>query len=667
MIASTARVLAVIHFAPTYDSQVTGVILGTTDPSRARRTAGVIAATVVLALVVTALLVLRAGGLHGTQRADRAEHASDSISRLGSTRWRMATFNVLGSGHTDGPGADTTGYPSAKVRMGNTVEILKREGLSIVGFQEMRLDQYDEFNDLTGTGWDVWPERPTNTTVFAQRHIANTLAWRTSTWKAVRQEYAQIRYINDESTVNYPVVWLKNRVTGQTVIAANFHNVSDKFTDEIAGGSVKRRAEEVGDEIALANRLRAENPDVPILFSGDFNERETFFCRIAAATALRAANGGWATSTGCQPPSAPLPVDWLLGTTPATFSGWTRLRDSLVKQTTDHPVVIAQVAVPPAVDVTAPVDHVVLVSLEGVRSKTIAALGASASGFNRLRKYGASTLNARTVERTTSLSNVTSMLTGRPVSTSIGGHGVVDGTSATTVHQTAGRYVASVMDLVHDRGLRTALFTNDPRAAILDRSWNAANGASDLNWTNNGRDKISTYGYYARPGGTAGALYRSLVGSSPAAFTYGQLSLADDVGHASGFSSDAYRSAVIQVSKQVNQIVDAIDANPVLAGHTLLIVAGEHGGSGTSHLSHDVLANVRVPLFVRGPGVPKGADLYAMNPNYVDPGSGIPGYHGGQPIRPAMIADLATAVLTLPAVPGSTMNTQQNFTVFGAP
>lgn len=658
MIATDRRVLRRYRARRTYDRQMTARLPGTR----------ILLGTLVLVLVVAGLLALRVGGSHDPRRPDRAETVADSAYRLGATRWRMATFNVLGSGHT-GPGSENPDMASGVTRMGYTVKLLQREELSLAGFQEVRLDQYDEFNRLTGASWDIWPERPTRTTVFAQRHIANSIVWRTSTWTAVRKETVAIRYINDESTVNYPVVWLRHRLTGQTVIAANFHNVANVHDDVIEGGAEARRAEEVRAQIALANRLRAENPGVPVFFTGDFNEKETFFCKIVAQTALRAANGGWATSTGCKPPAAPIPIDWILGSSPATLSGWTRIgrEDPLVAKTSDHPIIISQVHVPPASALAAPVDHVVLLSLEGVRSKTIKALGTSASGFNRLRGYGASTLNARTVERTTSLSNVASMLTGKPVSTRISGHGVVDGTNATTVHNTAGRYVTSVMDLVHDRGLRTALFTNDPQAAIFDRSWNATNGAPDRNWTDNGRDKISTFGYYARHSGVARAVYQHLSGSNPAAFTYAQLSAADQAGHTYGFGSDAYRNAVLTVSKQVAAVQDAILDNPVLSGRTLLIVAGEHGGVGSNHTNAEQLGNVRVPLYVRGPNVPHGADLYAMNPNYVNPGSSLSDYYGDQPLRPALVANLVTAVLTLPAVPGSTMNTQQNFTVFRQP
>jgi hypothetical protein len=264
-----------------------------------------------------------------------------------------------------------------------------------------------------------------------------------------------------------------------------------------------------------------------------------------------------------------------------------------------------------------------------------------------------------------SLSNVTSMLTGKPINPSIRGHGVIDGTTATSVHQTAGSYVTSILDLVHDRGWSTSLFTSDPGAIILKRSWDATHGAPDTTWTDNGRGKISSFTYDANPGSLASKLYQRLT-TSPTVFTYGQLSSPDIAGHRYGWSSSQYLAAVQQADRQVRAVMIGINKQPTLKGHTLLIVTSEHGGSRRNHTDPSVLANVRIPFFVWGPGIPPGSDLYRMNPDYRNPGSTIGSYSGWQPIRPSFVANLTAEVLGLPSVPGSTMDTQQNFNIFGA-
>ena len=67
---------------------------------------------------------------------------------------------------------------------------------------------------------------------------------------------------------------------------------------------------------------------------------------------------------------------------------------------------------------------------------------------------------------------------------------------------------------------------------------------------------------------------------------------------------------------------------------------------------------------VMGPGVPAGASLYAMNPQYRNPGSDRVGYNATPPIRNGFVANLVTTALGMPALPGSEFNARQDFTVF---
>jgi hypothetical protein len=74
-----------------------------------------------------------------------------------------------------------------------------------------------------------------------------------------------------------------------------------------------------------------------------------------------------------------------------------------------------------------------------------------------------------------------------------------------------------------------------------------------------------------------------------------------------------------------------------------------------------------VPILVQGPMVPAGSDLYALNPQYTDPGTARVGYDAAQPIRTTDLANLVTYALGLPAVPGATSNSHQELTVFAPP
>ena len=69
---------------------------------------------------------------------------------------------------------------------------------------------------------------------------------------------------------------------------------------------------------------------------------------------------------------------------------------------------------------------VVAISIDGLNPKAITRLGrADTPALHRMMRQGASTLNARTeVELTVTLPNHAGMMTGRPVDSDDGGHGV---------------------------------------------------------------------------------------------------------------------------------------------------------------------------------------------------------------------------------------------------
>jgi endonuclease/exonuclease/phosphatase family metal-dependent hydrolase len=71
------------------------------------------------------------------------------------------------------------------------------------------------------------------------------------------------------------------------------------------------------------------------------NERSEYFCRVTAATTLLAAAGGSNTGS-CRPPKQ-LQIDWIFGSPGAAFSNFRVDRSALVRRTTDHPVVVADV------------------------------------------------------------------------------------------------------------------------------------------------------------------------------------------------------------------------------------------------------------------------------------------------------------------------------------
>ena len=312
------------------------------------------------------------------------------------------------------------------------------------------------------------------------------------------------------------------------------------------------------------------------------------------------------------------------------------------------------------------IDRVVVVSVDGLNPEAIRRLGpAGAPTLHRLMASGASTLNARTaVELTLTLPTHTGMLTGRKVSAAAGGHGVTfNRDNGRTVHRAAGGYVASAFDVVHDRGGRTALFASKSKFAFFNRTWSRY-GARDRVGVNNGRDKINHYVMRTDENQLTSAVVSRLTGSGTPAYTFVHLKGPDESGHSTGFMSGSYLQAVADADARIGRILQAIDSQARLRDHTALIVTSDHGGLGSGHGDATQAYNTTVPFFVRAPGVP-AADLYALNPDFANPGAASPGYEASPPpIRNADAANLALDLLDLPVVPRSQTNTGMGLSVF---
>lgn len=322
---------------------------------------------------------------------------------------------------------------------------------------------------------------------------------------------------------------------------------------------------------------------------------------------------------------------------------------------------------------TAPAAHlnrVLAISIDGLNPAAISQLGpAQLPHLHRLMRQGASTLNARTsYESTSTLPNHTSMLTSRTISPATAGHGVMfnDDKTATTVHRAAGRYVASVFDVVHDRGHRTALYTSKDKFALYNRSWDRRNGAVDRVKRNNGRDKISRFVFQANEDTLTSRLISQLRSKRTPVFTLLHLSNTDKTGHARGYMGPEYLAALRGEDARLGRLLAAIDRTPKLRKSLAVILTSDHGGLGTNHSDATQAVNYRVPFMVWGRGI-KAADLYALNAaTRQDPGTDRPSYAvAKQPVRNGEVGNLALDLLDLPAIPGSQVNARKDLRVIG--
>lgn len=318
-------------------------------------------------------------------------------------------------------------------------------------------------------------------------------------------------------------------------------------------------------------------------------------------------------------------------------------------------------------------DHVVVISVDGLRGDALVALPpAELPGFARLRR-GASTLNARTdPDWTVTLPNHASMLTGRPVE-GAGGHGwTANGEPAlgATLHANRGAYVAGAFDVAHDRGLRTALFAGKTKFSLFDASWDAANGAPDRVPPDHGRDKLDLYARLETAGEVTDRLLASL-GEGGRSLSLAHYPGPDLAAHAHGWDvsrGSRYLAAVAAVDRELVRLLDALAADARLRGRVAVILTADHGGAAPfkSHTEAHMAVNYTIP-FVAWTGADHGGlDLYELNAGLRrDPSIHRPSLAdaGPPPIRNGDAANLALALLGLPPVPGSTFGAAQDLRV----
>lgn len=312
------------------------------------------------------------------------------------------------------------------------------------------------------------------------------------------------------------------------------------------------------------------------------------------------------------------------------------------------------------------VDFVVHVSVDGLRSDAVTHLGPeNLPNFFKMRILGAFTDNARTdFDFTKTLPNHACQLTGRSVLGPYGHNVSFNDDPGTTLEYVNGQYISGVFDVVHDHGLKTAMYASKTKFDFFDRSWNEENGAPDVTGEDNGRDKIDTY----INNSDTDALVDSFVAHlnpSPHEYIFIHFVDPDDVGHDFGWESVAYYEAVMKVDTLLGRIYDAVEGNELLAGKTAIILTADHGGTGTSHADPTLPENYTIPLYVAAPGVPAGADLYWLNPvSRLDPDAGRPDYIvTPQPIRNGGVTNLELDLLSLGAIPGSFINGGQDLEV----
>jgi len=245
--------------------------------------------------------------------------------KLDSYSFTISTFNILGASHSAASGRHSS-FASASLRMTWTLGLLNSVSADIVGLQELQPSQYNDLMSRAGGTWDAWPGL-----AYGRDGVANSIAWNQTLFKAVQRHVIAIPYFGGRPRP-MPYVLLEHIPTGQKLWVANFHNPADAH-----GNAARFRAAATQRQIALANDLAKS--DYPVFFTGDFNEREQYFCPITMNTGLKSASGG-STGSPCAPPSQ-MNVDWIFGSDAVKFDGYSVIHN----RASDHPLISSGVTV----------------------------------------------------------------------------------------------------------------------------------------------------------------------------------------------------------------------------------------------------------------------------------------------------------------------------------
>jgi arylsulfatase A-like enzyme len=243
-------------------------------------------------------------------------------------------------------------------------------------------------------------------------------------------------------------------------------------------------------------------------------------------------------------------------------------------------------AVAPAMRTSAVTDHVVIVSVDGLRPDAIERFKATTMG--RLAREGSFSFAATTINPSKTLPSHTSMLTGEGPEE----HGIKWNTNETDTHSHVA--VPTVFALARERGLRTAAFFSKGKFNHLE-----VPGTLDHTQAPDGNGRWSA-------DRTIRDVERYLESARPN-LLFVHIGEPDYAGHFWGWMSWMYGRAVRTADGAIARLVATADRAFGAGNYTFLLTA-DHGGHGRTHGS-DRAEDVTIPWIAYGEGVRTGTEL----------------------------------------------------------
>jgi predicted AlkP superfamily pyrophosphatase or phosphodiesterase len=234
-------------------------------------------------------------------------------------------------------------------------------------------------------------------------------------------------------------------------------------------------------------------------------------------------------------------------------------------------------------------DHVIVISVDGLRPDAIAKYGAA--NMQRLMREGRYSLTAQTITNSKTLPSHTSMLTGVDADV----HGVHWNSDKTG--QFGYVKVPTVFALAHDAGFATAAvfsktkFHHLAQPKTIDFMKSPTGKLALLPWQS---QRTADYATEYLRGGKANLMFV-------------HIAEADFAAHRFGWMSKAYGLAVREADLAIGRIVTEADARFGRGNYTVIVTA-DHGGHDKTHGSTDP-RDMTIPWIVWGAGVRPGSPL----------------------------------------------------------
>jgi alpha-tubulin suppressor-like RCC1 family protein len=250
-------------------------------------------------------------------------------ARRGPYGFRLASFNVLGNGHSR-PYAHDDRFGPSRMRAEWTAQALITGGIHVAGLQEPTAGQLAGILTAAKGRYAAFPDPERG-----DLSVEASLVWDTRRFEATRKTVIRTQFIS--RVLPRPVVRLKDRATGRQFWVMNVHNAPWDY-------QAKRNA---ATRVQIARIKELEESGLPVYYVGDFNEKRTILCKVLRKTGLSSPAGGRINAQGeCIEPRQRMRVDWIFGSKFVKWSGFSYSKPPLVRLSTDHWVPVVDVQVP---------------------------------------------------------------------------------------------------------------------------------------------------------------------------------------------------------------------------------------------------------------------------------------------------------------------------------